>query len=297
MELILCSTVVSLLIYGGSSHLVPESVVSSLIQEGMDGVQRYKRQTSDVSTQILQCISDKLDATFQGNTASFVSECKSVTASELQLDDLANAQEQIFRFYRVYCGNRECGTAVNEAYTKCGVYSISPPGTEALNIDLCGTNQDGTPCYKLYADGLTLTNAEANCYKSYLVSGVCTCQSALSEAVESQKCCLSAYHDLVSGLGPIAYKPSVLYDACGVSRSAGCNNSPLAASDSSPGDSTSPTSSSEAISSSTTTNTSSRKETISYGSAVKIVVGLMLISALALSCTLLRFPVTFLPLK
>ena len=105
--IILCSTVVSLiLVHGSSSHLVPESVVSALIEEGMDGVQRYKRQMSwDEMNSPAQCLSDRLEAAFQGNTASFVSECKIMGAADLELDmvitDPPSLLKQFFRFYRV----------------------------------------------------------------------------------------------------------------------------------------------------------------------------------------------------
>ena len=112
-------------------------------------------------------------------------------------------------------------------------YSSVPPGSEAFNVGLCGTNEDGNQCYQLYGDGLTIQRTEASCYNTYISMGVCTCQIALTEAVQRQGCCLDGYHDFLSGLGPSApYSPSVLYNACNVNRPAGCNNT-IAASDSS----------------------------------------------------------------
>ena len=219
----------TLLFHGASSHLVPNAIVTTPIEEDR-AVQKYKR---DANAQ-RQCVSNRLDAIFQGNTSSFVSLCKSVAVGpQIDPSNPTNAQAQIIPIYRIYCIS-ECGTAINDAYRVCGVYSSVPPGSEAFNVGLCGTNEDGNQCYQLYGDGLTIQRTEASCYNTYISMGVCTCQIALTEAVQRQGCCLDGYHDFLSGLGPSApFSPSVLYNACNVNRPAGCNNSTIAASDSS----------------------------------------------------------------
>ena len=229
------------LFHGASSHLVPNAIVTTPIEEDR-AVQKYKR---DANAQ-RQCVSNRLDATFQGNTSNFVSLCKSVAVGpQIDPSNPTSAQAQIIPIYRIYCIS-ECGTAINDAYRVCGVYSSVPPGSEAFNVGLCGTNEDGNQCYQLYGDGLTIQRTEASCYNTYISMGVCTCQIALTEAVQRQGCCLDGYHDFLLGLGPSApYSPSVLYNACNVNRPAGCNNSTIAASDSSNStsiDSSSPTS-------------------------------------------------------
>ena len=232
-------------IHGASSQLVPESVVTTLIEQD-NSTQKYKRQT----TAQLQCVSNRLDVIFRGNNASFVSQCKSVAVAQVQIDasNPSRAQAQASPFYRAYC-NRECGDAINDAYNECGAYSSAPAGTEAFNIGLCGTNEDGNICYQLYGNGLTIVRTEASCYNTYISRGVCTCRSALSEAGDRQGCCLDVYHDLVSGLGPSVYNPSVLYNACNVGRQSSCTNNPFFADDSdSDSSNSSPTSDSGATS-------------------------------------------------
>ena len=210
-------------VHGASSQLVPESVVTTLIEQD-NSTQKYKRQT----TAQLQCVSNRLDVIFRGNNASFVSQCKSVAVAQVQLDvsNPSRAQAQISPFYRAYC-NHECGDAINDAYNECGAYSSAPAGTETLNIGLCGTNEDGNICYQLYGDGLTIVRTEASCYNTYISRRVCTCRSALSEAGDRQGCCLDVYHNFISGLGPSAYNPSVLYNACNVGRQSSCTNNPF----------------------------------------------------------------------
>ena len=201
------------LLHGASSHLVTESVVTRLI-ENDNSTQKYKRQTDDQ----LQCVSNRLDVIFEGNTASFVSQCKSVAVAQIQVD--TSFQEQLSSFYCTYC-NRECGDAINDAYDECDLFSILPAGAEAFDIGLCGINEGGSMCYQLYGDGLTIIRTESSCYDTYISRDVCTCQSELSEAVERQGCCLNVYHNYLSGL---TYNPSALYNGCNVNRQSDCTN-------------------------------------------------------------------------
>ena len=216
-----------LALYDGScSHIVPNAIGHMLtnVNNGNNGA-KQKRQTSSQ----LQCVSDKLDDAFQGNETSFVSGCKSMAIRIIELD-LSNPQPQITSFYRFYC-IPECGDAINDAYNECGVYRVSLPGTERLNIDLCGTNQQGDTCYELYGDGLQLVNSERSCYETYISSNMCRCRSTLVNGVAEQGCCIDAYHDFVSGLSG-GYQPSTLYSSCNVNPPGGCNNSPITASSS-----------------------------------------------------------------
>ena len=213
---ILCSSLV--LYHSASCHLVPDAV-ASMLTYGDNGhnTTEYKRQTNSQ----LQCVSDRLDAVFQGNDASYVSGCKSIATSELEL----NPQPQINSFYSLYC-IPECGNAINEAYDECGAHRDLLPGTERFNIDLCGTNQEGDTCYELYGDGLQLVTSERSCYETYISSDVCRCRSTLINGVAEQGCCIDAYHDFISGLAG-AYRPRTLYRGCNVNAPAGCNNSPI----------------------------------------------------------------------
>ena len=169
--------------------------------------------------------------------------------------DLSNPQPQIDSFYSLYC-IPECGDTINEAYDECDAYRDLLPGTERFNIDLCGTNQEGDTCYELYGDGLQLVTSERSCYETYISSDVCRCRSTLINGVAEQGCCIDAYHDFISGLAG-AYRPRTLYSSCNVVAPAGCNNSPVGSSVSSPTTRpTTPTTSSEATRPTTSSNKS-----------------------------------------
>ena len=94
---------------------------------------------------------DKIDSYFRGNTSSFVKTCKNAALQEVQIhsSSVAAIQQQVEQFYEVYCVP-DCGNVINNVLNQCGVYSSLFSGTEKLNVDMCGTNEDGTKCYQLY---------------------------------------------------------------------------------------------------------------------------------------------------
>ena len=180
-----------MLLHGASCSLVPNAVVEMLAKN-----KDHKRQE-------IQCINNQLNIHFQGNTSQFVTNCKAAATEEVELDfsDRESVQEHITRFFTLFC-DPECGNAVNDAYRRCNAYT---PGTEELNIDLCGINQNGIECYLLYGRGLDLISTEANCYNAYVSSDVCTCRSQLLSGIAEQGCCVDAYHDFT-----VAYPGGVL---------------------------------------------------------------------------------------
>ena len=87
------------LFHGASSHLVPNAIVTTPIEEDR-AVQKYKR---DANAQ-RQCVSNRLDAIFQGNTSNFVSLCKSIAVGpQIDPSNPTSAQAQIIPIYRIYC--------------------------------------------------------------------------------------------------------------------------------------------------------------------------------------------------
>ena len=217
----LLSLTATVLLHGVSCHLFPQAVLNQLVTN-VELPKQYKRQTTN---ELVVCVSDKLDAAFHGNTSRFVSECK-FAATFLDTSNLTSLITSIFRTFCV----RDCGDVVLDAYNDCGVFDVGFRGTEELIVGLCGTNGNGDLCYTLYSEGVTLINTESSCYGSYISSGVCSCRSDLSDAVDEQGCCVDIYHDFIAGLG--TYDPDRLYDDCNVNSPPSCNNSPLTASDS-----------------------------------------------------------------
>ena len=203
-----------------------EANCSMFLHERLITAKVHKRQTPGQ----FQCIEEKMDAYFRGNTSVFATNCKNAALEEVEFDvfdfDRAALQQQIEPLFSVYC-NPECGIVTNDVLNECGVYSSTFPGSEKFNVDLCSTNEDGTKCYRLYGKALDFLTTEASCYQTLTSSGVCTCSSDLRDAVEEQGCCIDAYYDFVSGLSN-AYSPRALYEGCNEDfPTDGCNNSPL----------------------------------------------------------------------
>ena len=199
-----------------------EANCSTFLHERLITAKVHKRQTPGQR----QCIEEKMDAYFQGNTSVFVTNCKNAALREVDLNMRAALQQQIEPIFSAYC-NPECGIVINDVLNECGVYSSTFPGSEKLNVDLCGTNEDGTKCYRLYGKALDSITTEASCYRTLTSSGVCTCSSDLRDAVEEQGCCIDAYYDLFSGI-PNVYSPRALYEGCNEDfPTDGCNNSPV----------------------------------------------------------------------
>ena len=152
------------LLHGVSCHLFPQAVLNQLVTNVELATKQYKRQTTN---EMVPCISDKLDAAFRGNTSSFVSECKSAAREEIDLSSVdnfntSNFQSLVSSIYRTFCV-RDCGDVVLDAYNDCGLFDVGLPGTKELNIGLCGTNENGILCYKLYGEGLTFIKTELSC--------------------------------------------------------------------------------------------------------------------------------------
>ena len=231
----------AVLLHGVSCYLFPQALLNlnsnGALELSPTELHRGKRQANveEAVAGILHCISEKLDATFAGNNSRFVSDCKSAATVELEMDSLDDLVSQVNSIYDSLCV-RECGDVILKAYRDCGYFDVVFPGTEEFTIAMCGTNDNGNMCYKLYGKGLALTTHESLCYVGYTSQGKCNCQSELSDAVEQQGCCINAYHKLNNGLGLLAYNPDDLYnDICKVSLpKSGCNNSPLRASSSMP---------------------------------------------------------------
>ena len=221
-----------LFFHGASSHLFPQAALHLVTNGAIP--KEYKRQASD--DDIVQCVSETLEAAFQGNNSHFVSECKFAGMQVIGDGNSSELQSQINRIVRTFC-NRECGNIILNAYIDCGLFD-KDDGNYKFTVDLCGTNQNGYMCYELYGNGLDLMTTEASCYTSYTVTRTCTCRSSLSAGVTIQGCCINAYHDLVDSLDT-SYSPATLYSVCNVNTPEDCNNSPLTASTSAPTTSTS----------------------------------------------------------
>ena len=205
------------LIHGVSGHLFPQVLLHSLTHPN-----EYKRQTDAQ----FQCVSDILDDAFSGNMSQFVLDCKvaAVVEVEADLSDPAQLQAVITLAYNSFC-IPECGNIILDAYNDCGIFDALLPGSEELYIGLCGTNQNGDLCYKIYSDAIELITSEAFCYVTYATSNQCSCQSVLLEGISQQGCCINLYHDFRSDAGITDYYPRELYDGCSVTLPTDCNNS------------------------------------------------------------------------
>ena len=212
----------AVLLRGISCHLFPLAVFEKLT--GMELSNQYKRHANTYA--IVQCVNDKVDAAFRGNTSRFASYCKSILTRDEDLDfsNTLRLQSQITVIYNIFC-IRDCGDVILEAYNDCRVFDAELPGSEELSVGLCGTNLNGDICYQLYGRGIDLVSTELSCYRNYTSLGVCSCQFDLSDAVDEQGCCINLYHNFFSGLN--RYNPDELYDKCNVTRPSSCNNSPL----------------------------------------------------------------------
>ena len=223
---ILCTTMI--VFHGISCNLFPHAVHNPLTDVHADVSKQYKRQALNVS-ELVQCVSEKLDDAFPDNSSPFVSDCKSAATTEFEISSLniaegiSDLQSQVTKIYRSVC-IRKCGNVVINAYDECGVFEILP-GLKELSVSLCGTNQNGDLCYQLYGKGIALISTESSCYVQSLSSGKCGCHPELSQAVTEQGCCIKAYHDFLTGLGISIYKS--LYNVCKIQDPTGCNNSPL----------------------------------------------------------------------
>ena len=210
-----------------SGHLFPQAISHMLRDEltkNMELPKDYKRQ-SDSS---IQCVSDKLDAAFEGDNSAIASDCRRL---EVELEGnhfsyTSSLQSTINSYYSTFC-MPECGKVIIDVYKDC---EIAGEFVDFL-IGLCGTNQNGEKCYEKFGDGIDQIVDVGYCYGNYATTGVCTCRSELLEAVREQGCCHNVYYDYANYFwqqqGYI--KADELYDACNVDLPTGCNNSPIGA--------------------------------------------------------------------
>ena len=217
-------------LHGASSHLLPQATLPLV----MNGVipNEYKRQASDDIDKVLQCVSEKLDTVIQGS--HFVLNCKSAGIQEfdfsiIDFNDSSSLQSVVTGVYQILC-IPECGDVILDAYNDCGVFDVLP-GEEKYFIAVCCKNQNGDFCYEIYSDAIDLFVTEISCDTSM---GTCSCQSELSAGITNQGCCIDAYHSLFESVDISTYNPVSLYSACDASLPKGCNNSPLAGSDTLP---------------------------------------------------------------
>ena len=212
-----------------SGHLFPQAISHMLRDEltkNMELPKDYKRQ-SDSS---IQCVSDKLDAAFEGGNSPIASDCRRVEVELERYDfsDTSSLQSTINSYFSTFC-IPECGKVIIDAYNDCEIHVAGELVDFA--IGLCGTNQNGEKCYEKYGDAIDLIFDVGYCYGDYATNGVCNCRSELLEAVREQGCCHNVYYDYVNYLwqqqGYI--KADELYDACNVDLPTGCNNSPITA--------------------------------------------------------------------
>ena len=213
--------------HGASSHLFPQAALNFVTNGPIP--KEYKRQVRDYEVE--QCVSDRLDAVFKGNNSRFATDCISAGILEPDFSITAfndSSTLQIIIGFQILC-TPECGNIVLEVYSDCGEFDDFP-GSEKFFVDLCGTNQNGDFCYETFHDGLDLIVNEASCYSNYTSTGICSCQSELSEAITNQGCCVNAYHDLLEknvDLPIYTSYPGSLYSVCNVNLPKECNNSPL----------------------------------------------------------------------
>ena len=225
---ILCTATVLLEVVSGD--LFPHAHHNAMADVHVDAPKKYKRDAiEDNVEKIRQCVSDKVDSAFAGNSSQLISDCKSAATKDFQMSasdvtDVSYLQSEISSMYRTFC-IRECGDVVFKAYSECGIFELIP-GTKELLVGLCGTKQHGGACYKLYGKGITLITLESTCYLNFFSSGECGCQSELAKAVSEQGCCVKTYHDFLAKINVSVY--GKLYSVCNIEEPAGCNNSPFA---------------------------------------------------------------------
>ena len=218
MYLTLCVTAV--LLHGVSCHLFP-AVLDSATK--MDHFTNFNKRQS--LAQLQQCISAGVNAAFPGNTASsFVSNCRLAALEQITITGVP-PQSQIDRIFSSFC-IPECGNVIQDVYDDCGYFDVTIRGNEQFLAGLCGTNENGVACYRIYSAGIDQVESERDCFVANRASGQCTCRSLLLSDVSNQGCCFDVYHDLLS-LQTDTYSPRELYNDCNVDRPADCNNTPI----------------------------------------------------------------------
>ena len=211
-----------LLLHGVSGHLFPRALPYKPTKHMQ--LPKYHTRQSDVD----ECIDNKIDEAFQEN-ATLEAICK--TAAEEADADINDdddlTQSEINAIFSVLC-RPDCGNVYLSAADDCGEFDGDDAPLRDFFIDICGTNQNGDKCYEIYGDAVDALISEEPCFETYFATKVCNCQSALSQDVREQGCCLDIYYDLIEGFqNGTDYKASDFFDGCDVNYPSGCNNSPL----------------------------------------------------------------------
>ena len=218
-------TTMVVLLGGATCQLSPQIIFES--QTNAANPKEYKRLTNSST---LPCIIDNIGFALLRSNSTFVSECKSAATLEADfsdddITDIADLQSQITAIYRPLC-TPECGNAIFNAYSYCGLSNIDDPAFSRAKriIDgMCGTNQNGDVCYQIYGDAFQFAITEFSCDFQFRESGDCTCQSFLSEGISRLGCCINIHHFVINEF----YDPSGLFDSCNVALPNDCNNSPF----------------------------------------------------------------------
>ena len=194
---------------------------------------RHQKRQSPV----LQCVYNRFDEFFNGNTSQFVQDCRAVISSlgdelpedDIEPDDDEAIQNEFDATFRLVC-IPDCGNAILQASEECSY--LSGPEIQYAR-SLCGTNSNEEFCFESIVDSINFFEVEFNCSFAYVLFEICECQSELELGVANRGCCVNTLHDYLRNEGifqQIDYNPADIYDACGVDLPGSCNNSPLSAS-------------------------------------------------------------------
>ena len=182
--IILCAAVV--LFHGVSCHLFP-AVLDPLTK--VDHSHDYKRQSV---AQLQECVSAGINVALSGNTPSFISNC-SLAATQLITSSSSSAQSQINEIFSSFC-IPQCGNITQDVYEDCGFFDVTPPGNKRYLAGLCGTNENGDKCYRMYSKAVTQVVSDKNCFINNEASGGCNCRPLLLSTASNQGCCIDVYH-------------------------------------------------------------------------------------------------------
>ena len=211
-----------LLLHGVSGHLLKQALPQQLKKHMHLPTAKAHTRQSDVD----QCIENEVEDAFDNNaTLKAICEAAVLKAeNDIDNDDDDLSQSDVNAIFGALC-LPDCGNLYIRAADDCGEFDGDDAPLKDFFIGMCGTNQDGDKCYRLYSDAINRLESEEECYEHYVDYKQCDCRSALTRGVSVQGCCLDVYYDLLESAD--VYDPSDLYDACNVDLPSGCNNSPI----------------------------------------------------------------------